>query len=71
MTAKDNFLRVLAAAAALAMAASILMLLADAQPVKAAFPGTNGRVVFERDPDGFRGPEDPEIYTISFTGAVT
>jgi len=68
VTAKDNFLRVLAAAAALAMAASILMLLADAQPVKAAFPGTNGRVVFERDPDGFRGPEDPEIYTISFTG---
>ena len=51
MIANDNFFRVLA----------------DVQPVEAAFPGTNGRIVFERDPDGYRVPEDPEIYTISFT----
>lgn len=49
-------------------AASILMLLAATQQVEAAFPGTNGRIVFERDPDGYRGKEDPEIYTISFAG---
>jgi hypothetical protein len=39
--AKDNFFRVLA----------------DVQPVEAAFPGTNSRIVFERNPDGYRVPE--------------
>jgi Tol biopolymer transport system component len=55
-------------AAAIVAAASVLVLLVATQPVEAAFPGTNGRIVFERDPDGFRGPEDPEIYSISFRG---
>lgn len=35
---------------------------------RAAFPGTNGKIVFERDPDGYRGKKDPDIFTISFTG---
>ena len=49
------------------LAASVLAL-AAARTAEAAFPGTNGRIVFERDPDGYRVPEDPKIYTISFTG---
>jgi TolB protein len=68
MTAKNHFPRLLAAALAIAMATSILLLLAATQPVKAAFPGTNGRIVFEKDPDGYRGPKDPEIYSINFKG---
>jgi Tol biopolymer transport system component len=68
MTAKNHFPRLLAAALAIAMAASILVLLAATQPVKAAFPGTNGRIVFEKDPDGYRGPKDSEIYSINFKG---
>ena len=68
MTAKNHFPRLLAAALAIAMATSILLLLAATQPVKAAFPGTNGRIVFEKDPDGYRGPKDPEIYSINFRG---
>jgi len=66
--AKNNRFRLLAAVSAVAVAASTLVLLAATQPVEAAFPGTNGRIVFERDPDGFRGPEDSEIYSISFRG---
>jgi Tol biopolymer transport system component len=65
---QNNFFRFLATASALAMAVSTLVLLAATQPVKAAFPGTNGRIVFERDPDGFRGQQDPEIYSINFSG---
>jgi TolB protein len=68
MSAKNYSLRLLAAALAIVMAASILVLLTATQPVKAAFPGTNGRIVFERDPDGFRGPKDPEIYSVNFEG---
>jgi Tol biopolymer transport system component len=68
MTAKNHFLRLLAATLAIVLAASILLLLAATQPVKAAFPGTNGRIVFEKDPDGYRGPKDPEIYSINFKG---
>jgi len=66
--AKKNLFGLLTTATAIAMAGSILVLLAATQPVKAAFPGTNGRIVFERDPDGFRGKEDPEIYSINFRG---
>jgi Tol biopolymer transport system component len=66
--AKNGHFGLLMVASAIAVAASILVLLTATQPVEAAFPGTNGRIVFERDPDGYRGPEDPEIYTISFAG---
>ncbi len=66
--AKNNFSRLLAVASAIAVAASVLVLLTATQPVEAAFPGANGRIAFERDPDGFRGPEDPEIYSINFRG---
>ena len=66
--AKNNFSRLLMLASAIVLAASVLVLLAATGPAGAAFPGTNGRIVFERDPDGFRGPEDPEIYTINFRG---
>jgi Tol biopolymer transport system component len=65
---QNNFFRLLATASAIAMAVSTLVLLAATQPVKAAFPGTNGRIVFERNPDGFRGQQDPEIYSINFSG---
>src|SRR5215204_3611621 len=69
MTAKNHFLRLLAATASIAvLAAGFLVVLLATQPANAAFQGTNGRIVFESDPDGFRGPKDPEIYTISFTG---
>jgi len=68
MVAKNNILGLFATASAIAIAVSTLVLLAATQPVKAAFPGTNGRIVFERDPDGFRGKEDPEIYSINFSG---
>ncbi len=68
MSAKNFSLKILAAALAIAVALSVLVLLAATQPVEAAFPGTNGRIVFERDPDGFRGPKDPEIYSINFKG---
>ena len=68
MSANNHFPRLLAAVLAFAMAASILVLLAATQPVKAAFPGTNGRIVFEKDPDGYQGPKDPEIYSINFKG---
>jgi len=67
----NNFFRLLTTALAIAMAAGILTVLAAIQPAKAAFPGTNGKIAFERDPDDPRGKENPEIYTISFTGAVT
>lgn len=66
--AKNNFSRLLMVASAIVLAASMLVLLAATGPAGAAFPGTNGRIAFERDPDGPRGPEDPEIYTISFRG---
>ena len=66
--AKNNFSRLLMLASAIVLAASVLVLLAATGPAGAAFPGTNGRIVFERDPDGFRGPEDPEIYSINFRG---
>ncbi len=65
---KINRLRFFAAASAVAVAASVLVLLTALQPVQAAFPGTNGKIVFERDPDGYFGPEDPEIYSINFSG---
>jgi TolB protein len=70
MTAKNNnFLRLLATTASVAvLAAGFLVGLLATQPAKAAFPGANGRIVFERDPDGFRGPKDPEIYSINFKG---
>jgi hypothetical protein len=61
--AQNNFFRLFATASAIAMAVSMLVLLAATQPVKAAFSGTNGRIVFERDPDGLRGKVDPEIYS--------
>jgi TolB protein len=66
--ARNNVIRFLATASAIAMAVSTLVLLEATQPLKAAFPGTNGTIVFERDPDGFRGKEDPEIYSINFRG---
>jgi len=66
--AKNNFSRLLMLASEIVLAASVLVLLAATGPAGAAFPGTNGRIVFERDPDGLRGPEDPEIYTINFRG---
>jgi Tol biopolymer transport system component len=69
MTAKNDFLRLLATTASVAvLAAGFLVVLLATQPAKAAFPGANGRIVFERDPDGFRGPKDPEIYSINFKG---
>jgi Tol biopolymer transport system component len=68
MSAKNYSPRLLAAASVIAVAVSVLVLLAATQPVEAAFQGTNGRIVFERDPDGFRGPKDPEIYSINFKG---
>jgi Tol biopolymer transport system component len=70
MTAKNNnFLRLLVTTASIAvLAAGFLVVLLATQPAKAAFPGTNGRIAFERDPDGPRGPKDPEIYSINFKG---
>ena len=67
MSAKNHSLR-LPAAAAIAAVASVLALFAATPPVEAAFPGTNGRIVFERDPDGYRGPQDPEIYSVNLKG---
>jgi Tol biopolymer transport system component len=66
--AKNNLLGLRMVVTAIAVAASALMLLSATQPVEAAFHGTNGRIVFERDPDGYRGPNDPEIYSINFEG---
>jgi TolB protein len=63
MSAKNHFPRLLAAALAIAIAASILVLLAATQPVKAAFPGTNGKIVFASNRHG-----GWEIYTISPAG---
>jgi Tol biopolymer transport system component len=69
MTAKNNFLRLLATTASVAvLAAGFLVVLLATPPAEAAFSGTNGRIVFERDPDGFRGPQDPEIYSVNFKG---
>ena len=69
MTAKNHFLRLLATTASIAvLAAGFLVVLLATQPAKAAFQGTDGRIVFQRDPDGFRGPKDPEIYSINFKG---
>lgn len=52
-------------AALLAIAVSLVAIVNTAQ---AAFPGTNGKIAFTRDPDGYRGPKDPEIYTVRFDG---
>jgi len=69
MTTKNDILRLLATTASVAvLAAGFLVALLATQPANAAFPGTNGRIVFERDPDGPQGPEDSEIYSISFEG---
>src|SRR5215208_3809411 len=69
MTTKNDILRLLATTVSVAvLAAGFLVALLATQPANAAFQGTNGRIVFERDPDGPQGPEDPEIYSISFEG---
>jgi TolB protein len=41
---------------------------AGTKPAQAAFPGKNGKIAFTRDPDGYRGRKDPEIYTVRFDG---
>lgn len=54
-------------AAAILLAGGVALLVPQEQ-ARAAFPGTNGKIVFERDPDGYKGPKNPGVYTISFDG---
>ena len=58
----------LALMAAAVVLASMVALATTQDPARAAFPGTNAKIVFSRDPDGLGGPKDPEIYTIWFNG---
>jgi Tol biopolymer transport system component len=58
----------LASVALALLLASVVTLVVPKERAKAAFPGINGKIVFERDPDGSRGQLDPEIYTIWFNG---
>ena len=57
-------------AVALLLASGVVMVatLAVPEEARAAFPGTNAKIVFARDPDGLGGPKDSEIYTIWFNG---
>jgi Tol biopolymer transport system component len=63
MMAKGMYFRLLVATAAIAAAASALVLLAGTGPAGASFPGTNGRIAFVSDRDG-----DADIYTRSLAG---
>jgi Tol biopolymer transport system component len=58
----------LASMAAIVVLASMLALATTQNTARAAFPGTNAKIVFVRDPDGLGGPKDSEIYTIWFNG---
>jgi TolB protein len=58
----------LAILSAAALAVAAVTLAGGTRPAQAAFPGINARIVFERDRDGWRGPEAPEIYSIWFDG---
>ena len=58
----------LASMTAAVVLASMVALVTAGNPVRAAFPGTNAKIVFARDPDGLGGPKDSEIYTIWFNG---
>ena len=48
--------------------ASLVALGVPNEQARASFPGMNGKIAFVRDPDGYRGKADPEIYTIWFDG---
>jgi len=63
---RKTFVLFASVAAALVLASAMAFVVSDDQ-ARAAFPGINGKIVFVRDPDGYRR-EDPEIYTISFRG---
>jgi len=58
----------LASMGSVALLAIAATLVAAESTARAAFPGTNGKIAFSRDPDGYRGPKDPEIYTVWFDG---
>lgn len=59
---------ILAPMVSAALVAIAVSLVAAGNTAQAAFPGTNGKIAFTRDPDGYRGPKDPEIYTVRFDG---
>jgi Tol biopolymer transport system component len=67
MGMKKTFLLLASVTVALLMA-SVVALVVPKERARAAFPGINGKIVFERDPDGYRGPKDPEIWTVWFDG---
>jgi Tol biopolymer transport system component len=58
----------LASMAAAVVLASMVAMATTQNTARAAFPGTNAKIVFARDPDGLGGPKDSEIYTIWFNG---
>jgi TolB protein len=64
---KKTTLLLVSMSAALLLA-SMVALVATENTARAAFPGINGKIVFTRDPDGYQGPKDSEIFTIGFDG---
>lgn len=64
---KKTALLLIIMAAALVLASGVALVVPK-HKARAAFPGINGKIVFTRDPDGYQGPKDPEIYTVRFDG---
>jgi Tol biopolymer transport system component len=60
-------LRLLAVVGGLALAACVLVLMATHKPAEAAFPGTNGKIVFDRT-QLTGSVSDSELYTITSDG---
>jgi hypothetical protein len=69
---KANFSKVLAAGMAVALAATLLVVLVRAKPAEAAFPGTNGKIAFvsdRNDPNAGSGDSTAcEIFTMNPDG---
>ena len=59
----SNYLRMLAVAAATVLAALTVIMLVSAEPARAAFPGTNGKIAFDSVPPG---EADSEIFTLTY-----
>jgi TolB protein len=63
-----NTVLLLASVVAALLLASTVTLIVPKERAEAAFPGINGKIVFTRDPDGYGGPKDSEIFTVWFDG---
>ena len=72
MTIRNCYAGLAAAALATLVAVGLLvsmMLVADVQPAKAAFPGQNGNIAFASDRNAtLFNPDNYDIYTVSSTG---